>query len=405
VTEDEAKAVAAVAALCLTWSGWRRWEPVMRYGRLFTPGTDAVSDGVRAIQPMYAGREAYRMAVDSGLLYAEGYATYLLPGGVPRTLWAWAWCLDGETVVAPPTIIEGTAFFGVALKPQYMRRVYEAQRGDDGEGFWWAFTRGDREIPPLDPAADIALDLGRDIPSPVREWALTAERHPGPPRRPPDWVVTELIGAGPRPVAEDPLRVMRELLGAPPVGHDPLDGLFVPAPSHHQGPGTAPSGPYSRYMVRWADWLNSGMALQCGGKAGGAFSDDGDIVGMIRDGDSVATLMRMADEHRPRCEWEASVAGEEAVEPGYTPAEVRLQAAGRTFAVLRRLEYHVWDAWSHRAAQGGAAAGVRVTRNGVSYETALAAVFRAMGDDMPARFGVNYLNVRITPGLPGPAPE
>ena len=75
-----------------------------------------------------------------------------------------------------------------------MRRVYEAQRGDDGEGFWWAFTRGDREIPPLDPAADIALDLGRDIPSPVREWALTAERHPGPPRRPPGWVVEELLG-------------------------------------------------------------------------------------------------------------------------------------------------------------------------------------------------------------------
>jgi hypothetical protein len=41
------------------------------------------------------------------------------------------------------------------------------------------------------------------------------------------------------------------------------------------------------------------MALQCGGKAGGVYSDDGDILGMIEDGDSVATLMRMADEHRP----------------------------------------------------------------------------------------------------------
>jgi hypothetical protein len=192
--------------------------------------------------------------------------------------------------VAPPTIIEGTAFFGVALRPQYLRRLHAAQRGDDGgEGFWWAFTRGDREIPPLDPATDIALDLGRDIPSSVREWALTAERHPGPARRPPDWVVTELLGAR-------------------PVGHDPLYGLFVPAPSQQQVPGTAPSGPYSRYMVRWADWFNSGMALQCGGKTGGVFSDDGDIVGMIQDGDSVATLMRMADEHRPRCEWETSVA-------------------------------------------------------------------------------------------------
>jgi len=26
-----------------------------------------------------------------------------------------------------------------------------------------------------------------------------------------------------------------------------------------------------------------------------------------------------------------------------------------------------------------------------------------MGDDMPTGFGLNYLNERITPGLPGPA--
>jgi hypothetical protein len=52
----------------------------------------------------------------------------------------------------------------------------------------------------------------------------------------------------------------------------------------------APSGPYAGYKVRQGDWFSSGMALQCGGKAGG--SDDGHIVGMIQDGDSVATLMR-----------------------------------------------------------------------------------------------------------------
>jgi hypothetical protein len=85
-------------------------------------------------------------------------------------------------------------------------RVHAAQRGDDGsEGCWWAFTRGDRETSPLDPATDIALDLGRDIPPSVREWALTAERHPGPARRPPDWVLTELLGtADPRTVGQDP---------------------------------------------------------------------------------------------------------------------------------------------------------------------------------------------------------
>ena len=57
VTEDEAKAVAAVAARCLTWSGWRRWEPVMRYGRLFTPGTDAVGGG--GMLSDQAGRKAW----------------------------------------------------------------------------------------------------------------------------------------------------------------------------------------------------------------------------------------------------------------------------------------------------------------------------------------------------------
>ena len=395
--------MAAVAAQCLTWSGWRRWEPVMRYGRLFTPGTDAVSDRAKAIQPMHAGREAYRMAVDSGLLYAEGYATYLRRGGVPPTPWAWAWCLDGETVLAPPAIIQGTAFFGVALRPQYMRRVHAAQCGDDGgEGFLWAFTRGDREIPPLDPATDITLDLGRDIPPSVREWALTAERHPGPARRPPDWVVTELLGAGPRPVVDDPYRAMRERLGARPVGHDPLYGLFAPAPDQPQVPGTAPSGPYSRYMVRRADWLNSGMALQCSGKTGGAYSDDGEILGMIQDGDSVATLMRMADEHRPRCEWAVSP-GDERDHPELTAqkhAEVHLKwatgsRAKQSFAVLHRLDYNVWDAWLHPAHRDGQVTGeeppVRLTRNGVSYEMALTAAFRAMGEEMPEGFAVVYL--------------
>jgi hypothetical protein len=155
------------------------------------------------------------------------------------------------------------------------------------------------------------------------------------------------------------------------------------------------SGPDARYEVRRGDWFSSGMALQCGGKAGG--SDDGHIVGMIQDGDSVATLMRMADEHRPQCEWETSVAGEEAGEPAWTPAEARLQSARRTFAVLRRLDYNVWDAWLRPAAPGGEAAGVRVTRNGVSYEMAFAAVFRAMGAAMPADFATVYAGEQPDP--------
>ena len=167
----------------------------MRYGRLFTPGIDAVR-GDSGMFPEQSGRRACRLAVDADLLYAEGYAGYLRDGVVSWP-WPWAWCLDGGTVVDSAATRQGTAYFGVALRPHYMRRVHAAQRSDDGsEGFRWAFTRGDREIPPLDPATDLALDLGQDIPSAVREWALSAERHPGPPRTPPDWVLAELLGGG-----------------------------------------------------------------------------------------------------------------------------------------------------------------------------------------------------------------
>ena len=40
----------------------------------------------------YAGRNVYRRAVDSGLLYAEGYACRPRRVSVPVN---WAWCLDG----------------------------------------------------------------------------------------------------------------------------------------------------------------------------------------------------------------------------------------------------------------------------------------------------------------------
>jgi hypothetical protein len=197
VTEDEAKAVAAVAARCLTWSGCRRWEPVMRYGRLFTPGPGPALDADQGgMFPELAGGKAGRLAVDEDLVYAEGYAGYVRGDGVSWP-WPWAWCLDRGTVADPAASRPGTAYFGVALRPEYLHRVQASRRGGDGgESFRWAFTRGDQEVPPLDPATDLALDLGRDIPSAVREWALTAERHPGPPRTPPDWVLAELLGGG-----------------------------------------------------------------------------------------------------------------------------------------------------------------------------------------------------------------
>ena len=39
--------------------------------------------------------------------------------------------------------------------------------------------------------------------------------------------------------------------------------------------------------------------------------------------------------------------------------------------------------------------------NGVSYEMSLAAIFRAMGDEMPEEFGVFYLYDRPKPDAPG----
>ena len=212
MTEDEARTVAALAAACVTWSGWRRWGPIMRYGRLFAPGTDG-GGGVYPMSHDYAGRplpamNACQRAMDSGLLYAEGCACR--PSGWPE--WAtripvnWAWCLDGETVVDPGFSEPGRAYFGVALRPDYVRRVREAQRNDDGsDGFVWVFTRHEQENPPLDPATDIVLDLGRDIPSSVRDWALTSERHPGGAAEPPSWVLDELLRFGDRrPADPDP---------------------------------------------------------------------------------------------------------------------------------------------------------------------------------------------------------
>jgi hypothetical protein len=157
---------------------------------------------------------------------------------------------------------------------------------------------------------------------------------------------------------------------------------------------------YAWYLVRRADWFDSGMALQCSGQSGGVFTDDGDILGEIRDGDGLDTLIRKADAHRPRCEWAAGAAdeGERQELTVEKRAEVHLKwvmgsRAGLRLAVLHRLDYNVWDAWQHPSHLDGQVAGqppVRLTRNGVSYEMALMAVFRAMGDAMPEEFAVVY---------------
>ena len=187
MTEDEVTTVGELAAQCV-WGGRRYLGLIMRYGRLFGPGVSA-GGGAHPMVPAYAGKNAYRRAMDGGLLYAEGYAR--VDGGIITHS---AWCVDGETVVDPGFSQPGTAYFGVALRPDYMRRVHEARRLDDGrDGFMRVFEAPLEAIgPPLDPGADIALDLGRDIPPRVRDWALTAESMRGGDPVVPAWVIDEL---------------------------------------------------------------------------------------------------------------------------------------------------------------------------------------------------------------------
>lgn len=161
---------------------------------------------------------------------------------------------------------------------------------------------------------------------------------------------------------------------------------------------------YSRYLIRRADMsrLDSGMVLACSGLTGGIYSDNATILDQIRDGDSLETVIRMADEHRPRCEW-AVCPDDERAQPELTVqrrAEVHLKwvtgaKVDESFAVLHRLDYNIWDAWlhpSHLEEEGVTEEPpVRLTRNGVSYEMALMAVFRAMSGEMPDEFAVFYL--------------
>jgi len=392
--EDEAKTVAALAAQCV-WGGRDRWGLIMRYGQLFTPGTEA-GGGAGPLTPLHAGRNAYRKAMDSGLLYAEGFAC--APGGIPAHS---AWCLDGETVVDPGSSEPGTAYFGVVLRPDYMRRAHEAQRFEDGtDGFRRVFALArfyDAVEPPVDPAADIVWDLGRDIPSWVRDWALTAQPPSAGDPVAPAWVLDELrrfpdVRAS-RPAALSLVPSAGERApdsGAGPEGQDP-EPAAAPLPMS-----------YARYLIRRADWFDSKMALSCSGRTGGVSSDDGTILEEIRDGDGLDTVIRMADEHRLQCEW-AVCPGDEREHPELTvekQAEVHLRwrsgrQANRDFAVLHRLDYKVWDAWLHPSHMEGprlmTEQPVLLTRNGVSYEMALAAVVQAMGDEMPEEFGVAYL--------------
>jgi hypothetical protein len=185
VTEDEVQLLATGL-----FGETETWEQVIRYGRLFTPGT-ALPD-VRSRRPVYSQRNAYEHSEATGQLYVEGFAWH---GFSYRTR---GWCLDGEgddVVVVEPTFAQlGTAYFGVVLRPEYMRRAYNIFcRDDDGSyNFRGVYTHFS-DCPKPDPDVDMVHGLGRDIPASVREWALTAVvPRRGPQPEPPDWILDEL---------------------------------------------------------------------------------------------------------------------------------------------------------------------------------------------------------------------
>ncbi len=184
MTEEEAQLVVVVAAQRVTW-GNRQWEPVMRYGRLFTPGTAA--GGAAQTDPADAAETAYLKAAESGadLRRRLGPASRSQPDAAAR------WCLDGETVVDAGFPEPAAAYFGVALDLGYVRRMRQQDHDEVGE-FTGVFKTLRYDFnPPLDPVADIAGPLGRDIPAWVRAWALAAE--PTPAVQPPAWIKEELL--------------------------------------------------------------------------------------------------------------------------------------------------------------------------------------------------------------------
>jgi hypothetical protein len=190
----------------------------------------------------------------------------------------------------------------------------------------------------------------------------------------------------------------------------PYPASFVPAPGLWTPLEARLPVSYERHLIRGTCGGHS-IGLQESGQTAGINGREGTNLAGLADGTSLAALINVVRERWPLDGWTMCPA-DERVNPELTVqkrAEVDLcwGMGGETyFAALHRLADGTWDAWltpSHVPVTGREEPTELLTPAGVSYEMALAAVFRTMGDDMPTEFGLNYLNTRITPGLRGPA--
>ena len=76
-------------------------------------------------------RECFRNATNLALrkpdlyTYVEGYAVNIW---IPTSPVAHAWCIDSQNFVVDPTWEEGTEYFGVAFRHDYLRRILKGKR-------------------------------------------------------------------------------------------------------------------------------------------------------------------------------------------------------------------------------------------------------------------------------------
>ena len=98
---------------------------ILKNGRAFEKSPS--SDRVRMGRPRECFRNAANLALRKPDLYTyvEGYA---VNKWVPIRPAAHAWCIDPQSFVIDPTWDEGTEYFGVVFRHDYLRRILKGKR-------------------------------------------------------------------------------------------------------------------------------------------------------------------------------------------------------------------------------------------------------------------------------------